>query len=123
MKYCESLSTKQKDLSHMPAVKFSLNQETVELEQFMQCMKFDVVKKAGFFISKAYPHLGATPDCIVAATELNNESLVEIKCSYTNRFSGEPPNYLDWVFENKGLLTRVDLMIRCEFKLVYPVLI
>ena len=29
LKYCESLSTNQKDLSHIPAVKFGLNQEKV----------------------------------------------------------------------------------------------
>ena len=29
LKYCESLSTKQKDLSHIPAVKFGLNQGMV----------------------------------------------------------------------------------------------
>ena len=28
------------------------------------------------------------------AAELNDEALVEVKCSYANRFSGEPPNYL-----------------------------
>ena len=94
LKYCESLSTNQKDLSHIPAVKFGLNQEKVALEQFKQRMRFDVVKKAGFFISKAYPHLGARPDGIVPASELNDEALVEVKCSYANRFSGEPPNYL-----------------------------
>ena len=55
LKYCEGLSTNQKDLSHIPAVKFGLNQEKVALEQFKQRMRFDVVKKAGFFISKAYP--------------------------------------------------------------------
>ena len=94
LKYCESLSTNQKDLSHIPAVKFGLNQEKVALEQFKQRMRFDVVKKARFFISKAYPHLGASPDGIVPASELNDEALVEVKCSYANRFSGEPPNYL-----------------------------
>ena len=51
LKYCESLITNQKDLSHIPAVKFGLNQEKVALEQFKQRMRFDVVKKAGFFIS------------------------------------------------------------------------
>ena len=57
-------------------------------------MRCDVVKKAGFFISKAYPHLRASPDGIVPASELSDESLVEVKCYYANRFSGEPPNYL-----------------------------
>ena len=94
LKYCESLSTNQKDLSHIPAVKFGLNQEKVALEQFKQRMRFDVVKKARFFISKAYPHLGASPEGIVPASELNDEAPVEVKCSYANRFSGEPPNYL-----------------------------
>ena len=83
LKYCESLSTNQKDLSHIPAFKFGLNQEKVALEQFKQRMRFDVVKKAGFFISKAYPHLGASPDGIVPASELNDEALVEVKCSFT----------------------------------------
>ena len=45
LKYCESLSTNQKDLSHIPAVKFGLNQEKVALEQFKQRILFDVVKK------------------------------------------------------------------------------
>ena len=52
LKYCESLSTNQKDLSHMPAVKFGLNQEKVALEQFKQWMRFDVVKKTGFLSLK-----------------------------------------------------------------------
>ena len=94
LKYCESLSNNQRDLSHIPAVKFGLNQEKVALEQFKERMRFDVIKKAGFFISKAYPHLGASPDGIVPASDLNDEALVEVKCSYANRFSGEPPNYL-----------------------------
>ena len=80
LKYCESLSSNQRDLSHIPAVKFGLNQEKVALEQFKQRMRFDVVKKAGFFISKAYPHLGASPDGVVPASELNDEALVEVKC-------------------------------------------
>ena len=97
LKYCESLSSNQRDLSHIPAVKFGLNQEKVALEQFKERMRFDVIKKAGFFISKAYPHLGASPDGIVPASDLNDEALVEVKCSYANRFSGEPPNYLNKV--------------------------
>ena len=38
LKYCESLSTNQKDISHIPAVRFGLNQEKVALEQFKQWM-------------------------------------------------------------------------------------
>ena len=80
LKYCESLSTNQKDLSHIPAVKFGLNQENVALEQFKQRMRFDVVKKARFFISKAYPHSGSSSRlpfitlCAVSVIKLRNIS-------------------------------------------------
>ena len=57
LKYCESLSTNHKDLSHIPAVMFGLNQEKVALEQFKQRMRFDVVKKAGFFLSLKLTHI------------------------------------------------------------------
>ena len=60
--------------------------------------------KAGFFISKSTPYLGASPDALVGS-----DSLVEVKCPYTGRnekiFPGKNFKFLTYESGNIVLKT------------------
>ncbi|KAK4881993.1 hypothetical protein RN001_005312 [Aquatica leii] len=61
------------------AILYGRTHEKIALEKYEEIMKVQV-KSSGFFISKEYPYLGASPDGLI-----NEDGLVEVKCLYSIR--------------------------------------
>ena len=77
---------KNKDLSHIPAVKWGIIKEDTArqayIEEMMLLHQGFSCTKAGLVINPLYPHLGASSDGFVSCS-CCRDGLVEIKCPYS----------------------------------------
>ena len=98
---------RNKDLSHVPAVKWGIDHEDVAKQEYAastKCLHQEFqCYSAGFVINPHYPHLGSSPDAFVKCA-CCGEGIVEIKCPFSDRKSN--PNMLKNSFLNESGLIR-----------------
>ena len=74
------------DLSHIPAIKWGVENECVARQLYTNVMstKHDnfACKLTGLWVSPLYPHLGASPDGVTTCN-CHGDGLVEIKCPFS----------------------------------------
>ena len=75
-----------KSLSHIPAVKWGIDNKEKARQQYSQEMSIShesfCCKPSGLVVNPLYPHLGASPDGIISCSCCGT-GLLEIKCPYT----------------------------------------
>lgn len=81
-----------KDISRIPAIQWGIANESTARQEYIGKMSSHqslTCTAVGLVVNPLYPHLGASPDCIVYCTYCG-KGLVEIKCPYSAR--GLDPN-------------------------------
>ena len=83
-----------KDISHIPAVQWGINNENTARQEYIQKMSSHESLKyiaVGLVVNPLYPHLGASPDGIVHCS-CCGKGLIEIKCPYSAK--DQDPNVI-----------------------------
>ena len=77
-----------KNIAHVPAIKYGLDNESKALERYTQYMKNIgekvTVEPSGCIINPAFPWIAGSPDAKVISSKAG-VGIVEVKCSYSNR--------------------------------------
>ncbi|XP_065919203.1 uncharacterized protein [Dysidea avara] len=78
----------QNDLSHIPAIRWGVQNESVARVQYASIMSAEhnnfTCNLTGLWINSLYPHLGVSPDGVTSCS-CHGQGLLEIKCPYSAR--------------------------------------
>ena len=100
---------KQNDLSHVPAIKWGVENENVARQLYTNVMstKHDnfACNLTGLWVSPLYPHLGASPDGVTTCG-CHGDGLVEIKCPFSARHANSLSSQTCGFLTEAGFLDR-----------------